>query len=168
MAKKMNWDRVKSENIRARHTDYSARMDEAEARAELEATFDAIRSAERLRRSPGAPLPPKRPVRQPPRALPPPGSEERRRLVQEAARRGTTPAALLRAPQERRPAPNPPLAANATKRERDEVEASRLGITIEELRHRRQAETAANQALHDRAVQLGITVKELRRRLKAS
>ncbi len=68
---KMNWDRVRSENIRARHTDYSARMDEADAHAQLEAIFDAIRSAERLRRSNVTPIPPKRPVRQAPRALPP-------------------------------------------------------------------------------------------------
>lgn len=169
---KMNWDRVRSENLRAKYTDYSARMDEADERAELEAIFDAIRSAERLRRSTFAPVPPKRPDRPKARRLPPPDSEERRQLVLEAARRGITPAALLLA-REQAPSAKPPAATKPTKpvkptkRERDKAEARRLGISVEELLRRRRAEVAANQALHDQAVQLGITVKELRRRLKA-
>ncbi len=64
---------------------------------------------------------------------------------------------------ERRPSANRHASDKPTKRQRDEAEARRLGISIEQLMRRRQAEAAANQALHDQAVQLGITVKELRR-----
>jgi len=94
---RMNWDRVKSENLRAKARDYTARMDDADERAAIEAIFDAIRF-EAKQRSAGPPAVVRRSGRPKPMPLTLPrlGTIERHRLEVDAARQGITPAALLR------------------------------------------------------------------------
>lgn len=52
----------------------------------------------------------------------------------------------------------------AGRRSRDGEIARSLGITVEELKALRRAKAETDRVLHDQASRLGITVKELRRR----
>lgn len=56
------------------------------------------------------------------------------------------------------------VTAAADKRSRDAEVARSLGISVEELKALRRAKAETDLVLHDQASRLGITVKELRRR----
>lgn len=155
----MNWDRVNSENHRARHMDYSARMDESEWWGKVNAIEDAADYQERFgHRSMGLvrvirpvsskPVPP----------LPVPGTAARQQLDLEAARMRSAAAEL-----HRRKATGGLAGAKPTKRQRAQAEAKQLGLTLDELRIQRRERAAKDLELHNRAVELGITVKDLRR-----
>lgn len=174
---KRNWDRVNAENRMARAVDYSARMDEADERAQLEAVFDAMRQeAQKERRTGTQTIPSPNTPRSTPR-LPAVGTAERRDLEAEAAREGITPvqALLRRGHSPGRRGLRTHDGANGltgttraeAKRERDAAEAATLGIPVSQLIERRRLLAAAQMRLHERAEALGISVKELRRRGQA-
>lgn len=171
---KMNWDRVRWENRAARSMDYTARMDAADERAELEAVFDAMRWEARQGSKPASKkVTPKRPRKVLP-AMPATGTREREDLEIDAAFLGLTPAEEWRRRHGAPPATQrtvvPPAQSRQAgmtkaeqKRVRDAAEATNLGISIDELLKRRRSEAARQFALHEEAERRGITVKELRR-----
>lgn len=124
---KRNGDRVQVEDYRLRTYDYSAAMAAADSFDAMTALFYGIG-----------------------------------RGILRDAEKSTVPAkAGAKRPCPRADATKTTAAAD--KRSRDGEVARSLGISIEELRALRHAKAETDLVLHDQASRLGITVKELRR-----